>query len=93
MTRLFISSTPLKEENSDLSTCFASCLCCLAYNDLVLPLKKSCPEALNAVNNAGVTPEDLLTWMKRKEVIIDTLAQREYGIKIVFLARNSQNFS
>lgn len=59
----------------------------------MLPLKKSCPEALNAVNNAGVTPEDLLTWMKRKEVIIDTLTQYEYAVKIVYLARNSQNFS
>eukprot|EP00066_Takifugu_rubripes_P013902 XP_011603168.1 PREDICTED: NF-kappa-B inhibitor-like protein 1 [Takifugu rubripes] len=38
-----------------------------AYDDLVVPLKKSCPEALSAVNNAGVTPEDLLTWIKSKE--------------------------
>lgn len=35
----------------------------------------SCPEALNAVNNAGVTPKDLLTQMKLKEVIPDTLTQ------------------
>uniref|UniRef100_UPI0037E8F1F2 NF-kappa-B inhibitor-like protein 1 n=1 Tax=Semicossyphus pulcher TaxID=241346 RepID=UPI0037E8F1F2 len=38
-----------------------------AYDDLVVPLKKSCPEAMNASNNAGVTPEDLLKWMKRTE--------------------------
>ncbi|KAE8285121.1 hypothetical protein D5F01_LYC16569 [Larimichthys crocea] len=38
-----------------------------AYNDLVVPLKKSCPEAMSAPNSAGVTPEDLLTWMKHKE--------------------------
>uniref|UniRef100_A0A665UG72 NF-kappa-B inhibitor-like protein 1 n=1 Tax=Echeneis naucrates TaxID=173247 RepID=A0A665UG72_ECHNA len=31
-----------------------------AYDDLVLPLKKSCPEAMDAANSAGVTPEDLL---------------------------------
>lgn len=50
-------------------------LCCPAYDDLVVPLKKSCPEAFNAVNNAGITPEDLLTWMKHKEVNIDTVTQ------------------
>ncbi|TMS08157.1 NF-kappa-B inhibitor-like protein 1 [Larimichthys crocea] len=38
-----------------------------AYNDLVVPLKKSCPEAMSSPNSAGVTPEDLLTWMKHKE--------------------------
>lgn len=42
--------------------------CCAAYDDLVVPLKNSCPEALNAANNAGVTPEDLLTKMKHKKV-------------------------
>ncbi|CAJ1070493.1 NF-kappa-B inhibitor-like protein 1 [Xyrichtys novacula] len=35
-----------------------------AYEDLVVPLKKSCPEALDTPNNAGVTPKDLLMWMK-----------------------------
>ncbi|XP_037553357.1 NF-kappa-B inhibitor-like protein 1, partial [Nematolebias whitei] len=34
------------------------------YDDLVVPLKKSCPEALNAPNRAGVTPQDLLNWLK-----------------------------
>ncbi|XP_022617913.1 NF-kappa-B inhibitor-like protein 1 [Seriola dumerili] len=38
-----------------------------AYDDLVVPLKKSCPEAMNATNSAGVTPEDLLKWMKHTE--------------------------
>ncbi|XP_040054365.2 NF-kappa-B inhibitor-like protein 1 isoform X1 [Gasterosteus aculeatus] len=38
-----------------------------AYDDLVVPLKKRCPEALNEPNNAGVTPQDLLNWSKRKE--------------------------
>uniref|UniRef100_A0A3B4UZZ1 NF-kappa-B inhibitor-like protein 1 n=1 Tax=Seriola dumerili TaxID=41447 RepID=A0A3B4UZZ1_SERDU len=38
------------------------------YDDLVVPLKKSCPEAMNATNSAGVTPEDLLKWMKHTEV-------------------------
>uniref|UniRef100_A0A8C6P4N3 NF-kappa-B inhibitor-like protein 1 n=1 Tax=Nothobranchius furzeri TaxID=105023 RepID=A0A8C6P4N3_NOTFU len=37
------------------------------YDDLVIPLKKSCPEALNAQNRAGVTPQDLLKWMKHSE--------------------------
>ncbi|XP_070781294.1 NF-kappa-B inhibitor-like protein 1 [Enoplosus armatus] len=35
-----------------------------AYDDLVVPLKKSRPQAMNAANGAGVTPEDLLKWMK-----------------------------
>ncbi|XP_034565575.1 NF-kappa-B inhibitor-like protein 1 [Notolabrus celidotus] len=35
-----------------------------AFNDLVVPLRKSCPGAMTAPNNAGVTPEDLLKWMK-----------------------------
>lgn len=36
----------------------------LAYDELVVPLQKKCPEAMNVPNNAGVTPEDLLKWMK-----------------------------
>uniref|UniRef100_A0A3Q1C5H3 NF-kappa-B inhibitor-like protein 1 n=1 Tax=Amphiprion ocellaris TaxID=80972 RepID=A0A3Q1C5H3_AMPOC len=39
-----------------------------AYDDLVVPLKKHCPEALNAANTAGVTPQDLLNWRKHSEV-------------------------
>lgn len=46
-----------------------SCLRVSAYDDLVVPLKKSCPQALNAPNSAGVTPEDLLNWIKHKEVL------------------------
>jgi len=38
------------------------------YDDLVVPLKKICPEALNVPNRAGVTPLDLLNWMKPSEV-------------------------
>nr|XP_046231455.1 NF-kappa-B inhibitor-like protein 1 [Scatophagus argus] len=38
-----------------------------AYDDLVVPLKKSCPEAMNVPNSAGVTPEDLLNWMKHSK--------------------------
>lgn len=34
------------------------------YDDFVVPLRKKCPEALNAPNKAGVTPQDLLKWMK-----------------------------
>ncbi|XP_029301307.1 NF-kappa-B inhibitor-like protein 1 [Cottoperca gobio] len=36
-----------------------------AYDDLVVPLKRICPEALNAPNSAGVTPQDLLNWRKQ----------------------------
>ncbi|XP_026194812.1 NF-kappa-B inhibitor-like protein 1 [Anabas testudineus] len=38
-----------------------------AYDDLVVPLKKSCPEALDVPNSAGVTPRDLLDWRKHTE--------------------------
>uniref|UniRef100_A0A671RSV8 NF-kappa-B inhibitor-like protein 1 n=1 Tax=Sinocyclocheilus anshuiensis TaxID=1608454 RepID=A0A671RSV8_9TELE len=35
-----------------------------AYDDLVVPLRKNCPEAMAISNKAGVTPHDLLQWMK-----------------------------
>ncbi|XP_061732301.1 NF-kappa-B inhibitor-like protein 1 [Nerophis ophidion] len=38
-----------------------------AYDDLVVPLRKSCPEAMDAANTAGVTPQDLLNWSKLSE--------------------------
>ncbi|RVE65742.1 hypothetical protein OJAV_G00119560 [Oryzias javanicus] len=38
-----------------------------AYDDLVVPLRKACPEALNTANRTGVTPLDLLSWMKQSE--------------------------
>ncbi|XP_068190573.1 NF-kappa-B inhibitor-like protein 1 [Antennarius striatus] len=38
-----------------------------AYGDLVIPLKMNCPEAMEAPNKAGVTPEDMLNWMKHTE--------------------------
>ncbi|KAM6902440.1 LOW QUALITY PROTEIN: NF-kappa-B inhibitor-like protein 1 [Xenentodon cancila] len=38
-----------------------------AYDDLVVPLKERCPEALSAPNRAGVTPQDLLDWTKRSK--------------------------
>ncbi|XP_012731903.2 NF-kappa-B inhibitor-like protein 1 [Fundulus heteroclitus] len=37
------------------------------YDDFVVPLKEKCPEALNAPNRAGVTPQDLLNWMKHPQ--------------------------
>uniref|UniRef100_A0A7N9AY37 NF-kappa-B inhibitor-like protein 1 n=1 Tax=Mastacembelus armatus TaxID=205130 RepID=A0A7N9AY37_9TELE len=40
-----------------------------AYDDLVVPLKNCCPEALIAPNSCGVTPQDLLHWMRHTEVI------------------------
>ncbi|XP_030625842.1 NF-kappa-B inhibitor-like protein 1 [Chanos chanos] len=33
------------------------------YNDLVVPITKNCPAAMNAENKAGVTPQDLLKGM------------------------------
>ncbi|XP_037122518.1 NF-kappa-B inhibitor-like protein 1 isoform X1 [Syngnathus acus] len=38
-----------------------------AYDDLVVPLRKSCPEAMNASNMAGVTPQELLNGFKHSE--------------------------
>ncbi|XP_077099152.1 NF-kappa-B inhibitor-like protein 1 [Siphateles boraxobius] len=39
-----------------------------AYDDLVVPLRKNCPEAMDIPNKAGVTPQDLLQWMKPEQV-------------------------
>lgn len=41
-----------------------------AYEDLVVPLIKNCPQALKTPNNAGVTPEDLLNWMEREDEVV-----------------------
>lgn len=49
----------------------------LAYDDLVVPLKKACPEALNASNRTGVTPLDLLSWMNMKQSEVNTTLKRE----------------
>uniref|UniRef100_A0A8C1KTF3 NF-kappa-B inhibitor-like protein 1 n=1 Tax=Cyprinus carpio TaxID=7962 RepID=A0A8C1KTF3_CYPCA len=38
-----------------------------AYDDLVVPLQKNCPEAMDVSNKAGVTPRDLLQWMKPEQ--------------------------
>ncbi|XP_077478469.1 NF-kappa-B inhibitor-like protein 1 isoform X2 [Stigmatopora argus] len=38
-----------------------------AYDDLVVPLRKNCPEAMHASNRAGVTPQDLLDGLKHSE--------------------------
>ncbi|TRY65263.1 hypothetical protein DNTS_015430 [Danionella cerebrum] len=38
------------------------------YDDLVVPLRRNCPEAMGIPNKAGVTPHDLLQWMKPKQV-------------------------
>jgi len=40
-----------------------------AYDDLVVPLRKNCPEAMDIPNKAGVTPQDLLQWMKPEQVL------------------------
>ncbi|AWP15206.1 nuclear factor of kappa light polypeptide enhancer in B-cells inhibitor-like 1-like [Scophthalmus maximus] len=39
-----------------------------AYNDLVVPLKNICPEAMRAANTAGVTPQDLLEFMRHSQM-------------------------
>uniref|UniRef100_A0A8C5HAJ1 NF-kappa-B inhibitor-like protein 1 n=1 Tax=Gouania willdenowi TaxID=441366 RepID=A0A8C5HAJ1_GOUWI len=39
----------------------------IAYEDLVVPLKNSCPEALHIENRAGITPQDLLDWRKQSQ--------------------------
>ncbi|XP_077593537.1 NF-kappa-B inhibitor-like protein 1 isoform X2 [Stigmatopora nigra] len=38
-----------------------------AYDDLVVPLRKNCPQALHTSNRAGVTPQDLLDGLKHSE--------------------------
>ncbi|KAG7476385.1 hypothetical protein MATL_G00082320 [Megalops atlanticus] len=37
------------------------------YHDLVVPLRKSCPVAMDTANNAGITPQDLLQWMRDEQ--------------------------
>lgn len=50
---------------------FFFCFCFFsAYNDLVVPLMKSCPQALKTPNSAGVTPEDLLNWTKQEQEVL-----------------------
>nr|XP_023657359.1 NF-kappa-B inhibitor-like protein 1 isoform X1 [Paramormyrops kingsleyae]XP_023657360.1 NF-kappa-B inhibitor-like protein 1 isoform X1 [Paramormyrops kingsleyae] len=41
-----------------------------AYNDLVIPLQKYCPVAMDMPNYAGVTPQDLLEQMKAEQVCV-----------------------
>ncbi|XP_056147108.1 NF-kappa-B inhibitor-like protein 1 [Lampris incognitus] len=40
-----------------------------AYEDLVVPLRKRFPDAMNASNNQGVTPQDLLQWMRDEPAV------------------------
>ncbi|KAJ7987186.1 hypothetical protein DPEC_G00336140 [Dallia pectoralis] len=35
----------------------------LVYDDLVVPLRRKCPDAMVSPNNAGITPQDLLQWI------------------------------
>ncbi|GCC40756.1 hypothetical protein chiPu_0024893, partial [Chiloscyllium punctatum] len=37
------------------------------YQDLVVPLKKSCPAAMDVLNREGLTPGDLLGSMKMRQ--------------------------
>lgn len=48
-----------------------------AYDDLVAPLRKTCPEALTAENRSGITPQDLLNSMKQSETPKSMSLQRE----------------
>lgn len=53
---------------------FFVCLFCHTvtdYDDLVVPLCKHCPAALNVPNNAGVTPHELLQGLTFKQVGCD----------------------
>ncbi|XP_035523723.1 NF-kappa-B inhibitor-like protein 1 [Morone saxatilis] len=44
-----------------------------AYTDLVVPLRNSCPDALNAPNSAGVTPKDMLKMWKKHSKTTENL--------------------
>ncbi|KAL2079576.1 hypothetical protein ACEWY4_025320 [Coilia grayii] len=35
-----------------------------AYDDLVVPLRQICPDALDVPNKAGVTPQEMLQWLQ-----------------------------
>lgn len=47
-----------------------------AYDDLVVPLRNHCPEAMDISNKAGVTPHDLLQWMKPKPGVFKNESSR-----------------
>lgn len=47
---------------------FFLCFYLVVYEDLFVPLKKKCPEALNAPNKAGLTPQDVLDLMNDSQV-------------------------
>lgn len=47
---------------------FFFCHAVTDYDDLVVPLRKHCPAALNVPNNAGVTPHELLQGLSFKQV-------------------------
>lgn len=58
-----------------------------ALDDLVVPLRKHCPEALNVQNRAGVTPQDLLNWMKHPEAAENMSHPREADPEKEFLEK------
>ncbi|XP_010875811.2 NF-kappa-B inhibitor-like protein 1 isoform X1 [Esox lucius] len=41
----------------------------IVYDDLVVPLKRRCPEAMVSPNNAGITPQDLLQGIKYQKAV------------------------
>lgn len=45
------------------------------YKDVVVPLVESCPQALKTPNNAGVTPEDILGWMKPEKETVGNMSR------------------
>ncbi|KAL0965603.1 hypothetical protein UPYG_G00283440 [Umbra pygmaea] len=48
-----------------------------AFDDLVVPLKKSCPNAMVSPNNAGITPQDLLQWIQYETTIPKVIPSKE----------------
>ncbi|KAF7665370.1 hypothetical protein LDENG_00145200 [Lucifuga dentata] len=51
------------------------------YDDLVVPLGNKCPEAMNAPNSAGVTPQDLLQWMRHTEPAANPNSSSEVNLE------------
>uniref|UniRef100_A0A8C6SQ34 NF-kappa-B inhibitor-like protein 1 n=1 Tax=Neogobius melanostomus TaxID=47308 RepID=A0A8C6SQ34_9GOBI len=85
------ASVLLKDRKGDTALHIAANRCCFspAYDDLVVPLQKSCAAAMFVPNRAGVTPDDLLNWMNRGSAKKDS--EREWMEKILWgLGRSYQ---
>lgn len=58
-----------------------------AFDDLVVPLKTNCPDALTVPNRAGVTPQDLLNWIKESNTTREMSRPRESDPEKEFLEK------